>query len=37
MVIKCDVCETKYDTDIDDNCPTCGDDNEDQVKELKDE
>jgi len=33
MLIKCNSCNNKYDTDDFDNCPNCGDDNEGLIEE----
>ena len=37
MLINCENCDHKYDTDDYEECPNCGDDNEDQIEEMEGE
>ena len=37
MEIECEHCGFKYDTEENDYCPACGDDNEEHIKDLEDE
>ena len=37
MIIICDNCEHPYDIDDHDYCPNCGDDNEQNIKDMGDE
>lgn len=34
MKIGCDNCGFEYDTDEYEECPSCGDDNEEQIEDL---